>query len=99
MPDWITLDLGIGAVGGSIITGAVAVYIDYRRRRDERTSRYADERLRAYKALIAVLDTVVDRMVLFAEFKPFWPKLENSEILNEQEAKVMQQVGKELARR
>jgi hypothetical protein len=34
--EWFTLDLGIGAVGGAVIAGAVAIYLDQRRRRDER---------------------------------------------------------------
>jgi hypothetical protein len=42
MPDWVTF--AVGALGGSSVTGFVAVYIDHRKRRDEKRNRDRDKK-------------------------------------------------------
>jgi hypothetical protein len=79
---WITPDLGIGALGGAIIAGAVALVIDQRRRHDESKNRFSEEKLRAYEHFISVLDVVGGLLLLFAEFAPLFRKLQCGEALS-----------------
>jgi hypothetical protein len=83
VPDWVTLDLGIGAVGGSIITGAVAVYVDYRKRRDERKNRFLDKKQQAYKQYSVYVSLYFDELMLFAEIWPILSQLERGTATDE----------------
>jgi hypothetical protein len=74
--DWNTLDLGIGAVGGAIIAGAVAIFLDQRRRRDEKKSRFIPEKLRVYQVIINLLDTMVADAIRRAEIAPVYSRID-----------------------
>jgi hypothetical protein len=76
MPGWITLDLGIGAVGGSIVAGAVAVYIDHRKRRDERKNRDRDKKQQAYKQFAVFVGLYFDELMLMVDI---WPIVSRAE--------------------
>jgi hypothetical protein len=74
--DWITLDLGIGAVGGAGIAGAVAIFLDWRRRRDEDKSRFVEKRMHLYQLVINMLDMMVEDATRRAEYAPMYSRFE-----------------------
>lgn len=82
LSEWITPDLGVGAVVGAIIAGAVALHIDYRRRLDEGKSRFSEEKLRAYEEVIASLDTIGQILLLCGEFAPLFRKIKSGEVFS-----------------
>jgi hypothetical protein len=78
---WITPDLGIGAIIGSIITGAVMLVIDQRRRLEEGKNRFSEDKLRAYQHFISVLDVNGSLLLLIAEFASLFRKIDRGEPL------------------
>jgi hypothetical protein len=82
LSDWITPDRATSALVGAIITAAVALLNDQRRRVDESKSRFSEEKLRAYERMIAMFDVMGDFQLLRAETAPLAKKIENGEALN-----------------
>jgi hypothetical protein len=87
---WITPDLGIGAVVGSIITGTVALLVDQRRRLDESKNRFSEEKLRAYERIMSVLDVVGELLLLHAEFATLFRKVDRGEALSASDVKAQE---------
>lgn len=108
MPDWPSLsgwimtDVGIGAVGGSIVTGAVALLVDQRRRLDEGKNRFSEEKLRAYERMIALFDIMGEFQLLRAKTGPLVLKIQNGEDLDaadvEAQASLLEQLDVMLER-
>jgi hypothetical protein len=78
VPDWITPDLGIGAVGGAIIGAVVAIYLDHRKRRDERRNRFLEDKQRAYSAYLRCSDIIFDDALLVATVKQILDRVESN---------------------
>lgn len=65
-------DVGIGAAAGAIVSGAVLLILDQRRRSWEKRTRYQDQKRQAYKTFLRMNDLMVSDIRLIAEF---WPVL------------------------
>jgi hypothetical protein len=75
-------DFGFGTVVGAVIAGAVAIFLDQRRRRDETKNRFLDEKRRGYMNVILALDMMAGLQLVHTEFAPLLRKLESGEDLD-----------------
>jgi hypothetical protein len=68
MRDWIML--AIGTLGGSSVTGAVAVYIDSRKRRDEKHNRDREKKQQAYTQYTQFASLFFNELMVMSSVKP-----------------------------
>jgi len=55
-------DFGFGTVVGAIVTGSILIFLDHRRRSDEKKNRFLAEKRLAYRSIAQVLD-VIDEQI------------------------------------
>jgi len=69
-------DFGFGTVVGAIVAGSIAIFLDQRRRTDERRSRFIEERRLMYKNIVQTFEMFGEQMLLFAKFQPYFRRTE-----------------------
>jgi hypothetical protein len=69
-------DFGFGAVVGAIITGAIWIFLDQRRRNDERKSRFLEEKRLMYRNVVQAFDAMAEQVILFGKFDPYFRRAE-----------------------
>src|SRR6266487_2070677 len=63
-------DVGVGAIVGAVIAGAVLIFLDQRRRSDERKNRYQDVKQRGYRDFLYCADLLANDVRLVAASMP-----------------------------
>jgi len=69
-------DFGIGTVVGTSITSAVAIFLDQRRRKDEKKRLFFEEKRLMYRNVAQAFDVMAEQVVLFGKFDPYFRRVE-----------------------
>ena len=69
-------DFGFGTVVGAVVAGSIAIFLDQRRRTDERKSRFKEERRLMYKNIVQTFEIFGEHMLLIAKFQPYFRRAE-----------------------
>jgi hypothetical protein len=69
-------DFGFGTVVGAVVAGSIAVFLDQRRRKDEKKSRFLEEKRLIYRNVVQAFDAMAEQVVLFGKFDPYFRRAE-----------------------
>jgi hypothetical protein len=69
-------DFGFGTVVGAIVAGAIAIFLDQRRRKDEKKRFFLEEKRLVYKNVVQSLEMFCEQIVLFSKFLPYFNRVE-----------------------
>jgi hypothetical protein len=72
-------DFGFGTVVGTVVTGSIAIFLDQRRRKDEKKSRFLAEKRLMYRNVLQIHNALADDIALLARMEPFFARLEELE--------------------
>lgn len=69
-------DFGFGTVVGAVVAGSIAVFLDQRRRKDEKKSRFLEEKRLMYRNVVQAFDAMAEQVILFGKFDPYFRRAE-----------------------
>jgi hypothetical protein len=69
-------DFGFGTVVGAFVTGAILVFLDQRRRKDEKKRLFLEEKRLMYRSVSQAYDMLADNMEILAKVGPYLDRLE-----------------------
>ena len=69
-------DFGFGTVVGAVVAGSIALFLDQRRRTDEKKNRFLEERRLMYRNVAQAFDVMGEQVVLFGKFEPYFRRVE-----------------------
>jgi hypothetical protein len=72
-------DFGFGTVVGAVVTGSILIFLDYRRRKDEKKRLFLEEKRLMYRTVSQAFDTMANGMVFLAWMKPYLETREEHE--------------------
>jgi hypothetical protein len=73
-------DFGFGTVVGAVVAGSIAIFLDQRRRKDEKKTRWQENKQRAYKNFLHFSDLMVNDLVLIATLAVVLGRLDELDI-------------------
>jgi hypothetical protein len=86
---------GLGTVVGAIIAGAVAIFLDHRRRSDEKKNRFQDRKQRTYKDFLTFSDVLLSEISLHATFRLTVKRFAREGIVNQAAADELAEIVEE----
>ena len=86
-------DFGFGTVVGAVVAGSIAIFLDQRRRNDEKKNRFLEEKRLMYRNAIQSLELLDEQIILYSKFQPY---LERIEDLNPEDQKLVQEAHERL---
>jgi hypothetical protein len=69
-------DLGFGTVVGAVVAGSIAIFLDQRRRNDEKKNRFLGEKRLMYRNLVKSLELLDEQIILYSKFQPYFKKID-----------------------
>jgi gas vesicle protein len=88
-------DFGFGTVVGAAVAAFVAIFLDQRRRKDEKKNRFLDEKRLMYRNVVQAFEAMAQQIDLFSKFEPFFRKAEE---LDPEAQELLQQASENLHR-
>jgi hypothetical protein len=69
-------DFGFGTVVGAVVAGSIAIFLDQRRRKDEKKRLFLEEKRLMYRSVLSGIDMLADDLEIFAKAGPYFDRLE-----------------------
>jgi HK97 family phage major capsid protein len=69
-------DFGFGTVVGAVVAGSITIFLDQRRRKDEKKRLFLEEKRLMYRNVAQALDLMDEHIMLFSKYEPYFRKVE-----------------------
>jgi hypothetical protein len=84
-------DFGFGTVVGAVVAGSIAIFLDQRRRKDEKKRLFLEEKRLMYRSVIQSLELLDEQIILYSKFVPYFKEVEE---FDEEGQQLVQEVRK-----
>jgi hypothetical protein len=72
-------DFGLGTIVGAVVAGSITIFLDQRRRKDEKKNRFVEEKRLMYRNVVQALELLDEQIILYSKFHPYFKKIEELE--------------------
>jgi hypothetical protein len=86
-------DFGFGTVVGAVVTGSIAIFLDQRRRKDEKKSRFLEEKRLMYRNVAQAFDLLAEQVVFFGKWGEH---VERADEFDSEGLKLLEEMGETL---
>jgi hypothetical protein len=73
-------DFGFGGVVGAVVTGSILIFLDQRRRKDEKKSRFLEEKRLMYRNVAQAFDLLAENVFFFAKWDSWFKRAEELDV-------------------
>jgi exonuclease VII large subunit len=98
MPAVEFADFGFGTVVGAVVAGSIAIFLDQRRRNDEKKNRFQDRKQRTYKDFLTFSDVLLSEISLHTTFRLTVKRFEREDIVNQAAADELTEILEEASK-